>query len=149
MTNSNTADLLLFTIVNSVNILTFFLFISRMKWPNLVHKLAIASVVMAVPTIVVAVHNAIAGREWLYWVMPFIFIAWAVFALIFDIIRRIEFRQPKNPKILVPFLLLYYIGLIGMGVLTWRIGFIFWIITVFTFTLQLGGTAYAFRHRKG
>ena len=112
--NSNIADLLLFAVVNTTNILTFFVFVSRVKWTSAGYKLAIATVVMAIPTIVIVVLNANAGREWLYLVMPLIFIAWAIFTLITDIIRNIEFRQPRKPKILVPFLLLFYIGLGGM-----------------------------------
>ena len=149
MINSNIADFLSFAVVNAVNIMTFFVFISRVKWPNIGYKLAIAIVLMAIPTVVVAVLNATAGREWLYWVMPLVFVAWIIFALIADIILKIEFRQPRNPKILVPFLLLFYAGLVGMGVLTWRIGLVFWVIIVATFALQLVGMAYAHRHGKG
>ena len=149
MINSNIVDFLSFAVVNAVNIMTFFVFISRVKWPNIGYKLAIAIVLMAIPTVVVTVLNATAGREWLYWVMPLVFVAWTIFALIADIILKIEFRQPRNPKILVPFLLLFYAGLVGMGVLTWRIGLVFWVITVATFALQLFGMAYAHRHGKG
>jgi len=149
MINSNIADFLSFAVVNAVNIMTFFVFISRVKWPNIGYKLAIAIVLMAIPTVVVAILNTTAGREWLYWVMPLVFVAWTIFALIADIILKIEFRQPRNPKILVPFLLLFYAGLVGMGVLTWQIGLVFWVITVATFALQLVGMAYAHRHGKG
>jgi len=147
--NSDTADLLLFAVVNTTNILTFFIFVSRVRWPNAGYKLAIATVLMAIPTTVIAVLSATAGREELYIVMPLIFIAWAILTLIVDVIRNIEFRQPRKRKILVPFLLLFYIGLGGMGILTWRMGFTFWVITAITFAIQFGGMAYAFRHGKG
>ena len=147
--NPEIADFLLFTVVNTTNILTFFVFVSRVKWPGAGYKLAIATVLMAIPATIIAVLNATAGREWLYWIMPLIFIAWAILTLIVDIICKIEFRQPRKLKILVPFLLLFYIGLGGMGVLTWRISFALWAITAVTFTLQFSGTAYAFRHGKG
>ncbi|MFC1938891.1 hypothetical protein ACFLWM_01900, partial [Chloroflexota bacterium] len=138
--NSNIADLLLFAVVNTTNILTFFLFVSRVKWPSAGHKLAIATVFMAIPAAIVVVLNATAGREWLYWIMPLIFIAWAILTLIVDIIRNIEFRQPRKLNILVPFLLLFYIGMGGMGILTWRISFTLWTITAVTFALQFIGT---------
>jgi hypothetical protein len=44
MINLGIADLLLFSVVNAMNILTFFIFVSRVKWPNIVHKLAIAMI---------------------------------------------------------------------------------------------------------
>ena len=103
--NSNTADLLLFAVVNTTNILTFFIFVSRFRWPSAGYKLSIATILMAIPTIVIVVLNTTAGREWLYSVMPLVFITWAIITLIVDIIRRIEFRQPRKLKILVPFLL--------------------------------------------
>ena len=147
--NSETVDLLLFTVVNTTNILTFFVFVSRVKWTSAGYKLAIATVVMAIPAIVIVILNATTGRELLYLVIPLIFIAWAILALLTDVIRNIEFRQPRKLKILVPFLLLFYIGLGGMGMLTWRIGFTFWVITAITFALHFSGMAYAFRHGKG
>ena len=149
MINPGIADWLLFSVVNATNILTFFIFVSRVKWPSVVHKLAIATILMAIPAIVVAFLNKTAGREWLYWAMPIIFVAWAVLALVIDIIRQQEFRQPRNLRLLAPFLILFYVGLGGMGVLTWRIGFTFWVVTAITFALQFFGTAYAHRHGKG
>ena len=149
MTDTSVHDSLLVAVVNATNILTFFIFISRVKWPNSHSKLAIATIVMAIPAIVIASLNKAAGREWLYWVMPLVLIAWAVLAFIVDIIRKREFRQPRDTRILVPFLLLFYIGLGGMGILTWRMGFDVWILTAATFTLHFVGMAYAFRHGKG
>jgi len=148
MINLGISDLLLFSVVNAVNILTFFIFISRVKWPSIAHKLAIATILMAIPAVVVAFINKTAGCEWLYWVMPIVFVTWAVLALVVDIIRKQEFRQPRNLRILAPFLILFYVGLGGMGGLTWRIGFTFWVVTAVTFALQFGGTAYAHRHGK-
>jgi len=149
MTDIIVPDLLLVSVVNATNILTFFIFISRVKWPNSHSKLAIATIVMAIPAIVIALLNNTAGREWLYWVTPLVLVAWAVLAFIVDIIRKREFRQPRDTRILVPFLLLFYIGLGGMGILTWRMGFSVWILVVATFTLHFIGMAYAFRHGKG
>ena len=106
MTDLSAADLLLLSVVNTTNVLTFFIFLSRVKWPNTVTKLGIATILMAIPAIVIASLNKTAGREWLYWVMPLVLVAWAVLAFIVDIVRKEEFRQPRNTKILVPFLLL-------------------------------------------
>jgi hypothetical protein len=149
MVNLSMLDWLSFAVVNTVNILTLLIFLARVKSPHLTRPLGIAAVAMAIPAIVLARLSFSAGRTWPYYVMPLIFTAWAVFALVFDLIRKTEFRQPRNPKILVPFLLLFYIGLVGMGILTWRIGLVYWLITAITFALQLSGAAYASRHGKG
>jgi len=143
------SDFILFVVINIVNVSTFLLFVSRVKWPKLTRKLAILTVLMGIPVGVIVFLNVTAGREWFYQVMPSIFVAWTVFALVTDITLKLEFRQPRNLKILIPFLLLFYIGLGGMGVLTWRIGFTFWAITAVAFALQFGGMAYAHRHGKG
>lgn len=84
MINLGIADLLLFSVVNAMNILTFFIFVSRVKWPNIVHKLAIATILLAIPAIVVAFLNKTAGCEWLYWAMPIVFVAWPVLAVVVD-----------------------------------------------------------------
>jgi hypothetical protein len=104
---------------------------------------------MAIPNIVIASLNKTTGREWPYWVMPLVLVAWAVLAFTVDIIRKGEFRQSRSTRILVPFLLLFYIGLGGSGALTWRMGLSAWTLTAATFTLQFAGMAYAFRHGKG
>jgi len=143
------SDFILFVVINIVNVSTFLIFVSRVKWPKLTRKLAILTVLMGIPVGVIVFLNVEAGREWFYQVMPSIFVAWTVFALVTDIKLKLEFRKPRNPKILVPFLLLFYIGLGGMGALTWRVGFTFWAITAATFALQFIGTAYAHRHGKG
>ena len=149
MTTLSLVDLLLVSVVNTTNVLTFFIFLSRVKWPNTEMKLGIATILMAIPATAVAFLNKAASREWVYWVMPLIFLAWAILALVVDVIRKEEFRQPRNTKILVPFLLLFYISLGGMGALTWRMSLGLWALTTATFALQFVGMAYAFRHRKG
>lgn len=142
------SDLLLLFVVYATNILTFFIFVSRVKWLDAERNLSITTVILAIPTAVVASLNMTAEREWPYWVMPLVFVAWAILDLVVDIVRKQEFRQPRNNKILVPFLLLFYVGLGGMGALTWKIGLIFWVVTAATFALQFAGMAYAFRHGK-
>jgi len=149
MTDLNLADVLSLSVVNTTNVLTFLLFLSRVKWPNKEMKLGISTILMAIPAIVIASLNTTAGREWVYWVMPLIFVAWAILALVVDVIRKEEFRQPRNPKILVPFLLLFYISLGGMGALTWQMSLGLWALTAATFALQFCGMVYAFRHGKG
>ena len=146
---SHTLDSVLFIVVNVVNVSTFFLFVSRVKWPKVTSKLAIVTVSMGIPVSVMVFLNVTAGREWFYRLLPSIFVAWAIFALVVDMIRKLEFRQPRNLRILAPFLILFYVGLGGMGVLTWRISFFAWLITAVTFTLQIGGTVYAHRCGKG
>lgn len=148
MTYLSLADVLVLSVVNATNVLTFFIFLSRVKWPDKEMKLGIATILMAIPAAVVTFLNEVAGREWVYWVMPLIFVAWAILALVVDVIHKEEFRQPRNTKILVPFLLLFYIGQGGMGALTWKMGLGFWVLTAVTFALQFYGIGYAFRHGK-
>lgn len=149
VTDLSLADVILIFVVNVTNVLTFFIFLSRLKWPNMETKLGIVTILMAIPAAAVAVLNNTASREWVYWVMPLIFVAWAILALVVDVIRKEEFRQPKNTRILVPFLLLFYIGMGGMGALTWRMSLGLWALTAATFALQFIGMAYAFSHGRG
>ena len=149
MTDLSLADVFVLSVVNTTNVLTFFIFLSRVKWPNIEMNLGVATILMAVPTAAVTFINKTASREWVYWVLPLVFVAWAILALAVDVIRKQEFRQPRNAKILVPFLLLFYVGLGGMGALTWKMGLGLWALTAATFALQFYAMGYAFRHGKG
>jgi hypothetical protein len=72
-----------------------------------------------------------------------------VFELILDYVKKIEFRNPRKLKILVPYLVMYYVSIILMWGLTWTLGILFGIITGITYFLQLGFAIYAGKHGVG
>ena len=138
-----------FIIINIFNLTVFLLFVSRVKKPKLSRGIGLFNIALGIPVFIIALFNFILLRDWWYWVYPFLLIAFILFSLIVDYIKKIEFRNPRKLSILIPFLLLFYISIILMWGLTWILGAIYGIITGITYFLQLFGAYYAGKHGVG
>ncbi len=142
-------DLILFITINSANIIISAIFILRVKKPGIEHGLGVFYLVLGIPTLIITVLNIFFQREWWFWIFPTIFLIFIVFELIVDYVKKIEFRNPRNNRILVPYLILYYVSIILMWGLTWTLGVLFGAITGITYFLQLGCAIYAGKHGVG
>ena len=111
--------------------------------------MGILYLVLGIPTLIIAITNILFQREWWFWIFPSLFLIFIVFELIIDYIKKIEFRNPRNKRILVPYLILYYISIILMWGLTWTLGISYGAITGITYFLQLGCSIYAGKHGVG
>lgn len=140
---------IIFFCVNSINILTFFLFVSRVKWPAIENNLGIATLLLSIPLLFAGTYNLIINRTLLFWGPSLIYVAWAILAFIVDFRLKIEFRNPPKAKILVPFLMLFYVSIGGMALSMWRVNFYLWLISGITTALNIYGSIYAARHGKG
>jgi hypothetical protein len=136
-------DLLLFFIINIANIDIAIIFLARVKKPGLESGLGIIYIALSIPTLILIILNIVFLREWWFWVFPSIFFIFVIFEIMVDYVKKIEFRNPRKKKILVPYLLLYYISIILMWGLTWTLGILFGAITGITYFLQLGCSIYA------
>ena len=142
-------DLLLFLIINSANIIISCIFLLRVKKSQLERVLGILYISLGIPTFVITIFNLYFQREWWYWVYPSLFLIFIVFELIIDYINKIEFRKPRNSRILVPYLILYYISIILLWGLTWTLGIVYGAITGINYFLQLGCSIYAGKQGVG
>ena len=142
-------DLVLFFVINSANIIISTIFITRVKKPEIEKILGILYNALGIPTVVIIILNLYFQREWWFWLIPLLFFCLILFDLIVDYVKKIEFRNPKNPRILVPFLTLYYCSIILMWGLTWILGAIYGAITGITYFLQLACSIYAGKHGVG
>lgn len=142
-------DLIIFIIINSANLIISTIFIIRVKKPGMEHSIGILYVGLGIPTLIIIISNIYFQREWWFWVYPLLFLIFITFELIVDYIKKIEFRNPRNIRILVPYLLLYYISIVLMWGLTWTLGVLYGAITGITYFLQLGCSAYAGKHGVG
>ena len=138
-----------FIIINLFNLTVFLLFLSRVKKPEFSRGIGLFSLILGIPIFIIAIFNLILLREWWYWVFPFLLIAFILFSLIVDYIKKIEFRNPRKLSILIPFLLIFYISIILMWGLTWILGVVYGSITGITYFLQLFGAYYAGKHGVG
>jgi hypothetical protein len=125
------------------------MFIGRVKNQSMADISGKLFIILGVPLFLIVLGNLFLLREWWYWIFPSILISFMVFSLMVDYIKKVEFRNPRNYRILIPFLLLYYIGLILTWGITWAIGVIYGIITMISYFMQLGASIYAGKHGVG
>ncbi len=142
-------DLMEFIIINLFNLSIFALFLSRVIKSEVSKKIGIFSLLLGIPTLILAIINLIFMREWYYWFFPLLLVGFILFTLIVDYIKKIEFRNPRKKSILIPFLILFYVSIILMWGLTWALGVIYGGITAITYFLQLFGAYYAGKHGVG
>ncbi len=95
------------------------------------------------PALVIAIIGAIQGFGVSFGLAPLLYAAFALFALIVDVILKIEFRNPRRLVILLPFLLLYFVPLMMMWGMMWLLGLGFWIITGATYFAMVVASFYA------
>jgi hypothetical protein len=142
-------DISEFNVINIFNVSIFFLFLSRVKKPEISNKIGIFTLTLGIPILIYGIINILLFREWWYWVFPLLFIGFILFTLVVDYLKKVEFRNPRKLSILIPFLLLFYISIILMWGLTWILGVIYGVVTMFTYFLQLFGAYYAGVHGVG
>lgn len=138
-----------FIIINVFNLTVFALFLARVRKPEISKKIGTFSLILGIPTLVIAILNLLLLRAWWYWAFPLLLIAFIIFTLVVDYIWKIEFRNPRRLSILIPFLILFYVSIILMWGLTWILGVAYGVITGITYFIQLFGAYYAGKHGVG
>ncbi|MBE0696518.1 MAG: hypothetical protein IH586_06310 [Anaerolineaceae bacterium] len=135
-------DLAVVLAANLMNLLLVGMFILRAKHrPSAARIAGWMAVSMAIPLLAALVVNLLAQREWPFWLLPLITIAYCVLELLLDGILKIEFRQSR---LLGPYLALYYLGLMAMIGYAFLVGKPFGFITLLTYFVNLGATAFSY-----
>ncbi len=140
-------DIGIFVIANLINLLLIGIFLSRPKGLKKVeHVLGLFLVAMILPVGVAIVLNILGEREWWTIFLPMILILFLKIELFFDYILKLNFRKTR---LLWPYLLLYYLAMIGY---TFLISKPFGFVTLGTYFLGLFATWYSYSkvgHGKG
>jgi hypothetical protein len=139
----------IFILAVFINTLSTMLFLGRIYWPAQTGFLGAITIALGIPAFGLAMWAALAGFEFSYWLFPLLYSFFAVFALIVDYVLNIEFRQPRRLEILVPFLLLYFISLIGMWGMLWNLGIVYWAIAGVTYFAMVASSIYTARKGYG
>lgn len=135
-------DTALFLIANLVNILLMGIFLAR-PWGlrRLERILGLLSIALALPVGFAVVVNALGGREWWTIALPSLLVAFLIVELILDYILRLPFR---SSRLLGPYLLLYYLSLMGMIGYAFLVSEAYGFITLATYFLNLLATWYSY-----
>ena len=135
-------DITLFVIANLVNLLMVGIFLARPKGLERVEfVLGIVVVAMALPVGAAVISNILGKREWWTTVLPLLLLLFLVIELLFDYILKIDFR---STALLWPYIIVYYLGLMGMVGYSFLIGKPYGFVTLGTYFLNLFATWYSF-----
>jgi hypothetical protein len=137
-----TIDLGVFIIANLVNILLVGIFLARpMGFKKVEYILGLVMVSLILPVGFAVLLNALRRREWWTIVLPLLLILFLVIELLFDYILKLDFR---STALLWPYLLVFYVALMGMIGYSFLVKKSFGYVTLCTYFLSLLATWYSY-----
>ena len=135
---SQFVDLVFVVIANLVNLLVAALLVVRVRgWATVERGLGIAVMAMAVPVGAGMVLNALARRPWWTVALPALLVLFCGVELTLDYILDLDFRYTR---LLWPYLMSYYLALIGMMGYAFGVGKAHGFITLGTYLVNLAAT---------
>lgn len=134
---TSAADWLLFASVLLINLGSAAVFWARVRRPHWVATASLIVISAALPVAIVGLLNALAGRSIAHWGIPLGYVIWAVGAYLVDHRLKIEYREPRRPLVLGPYLVLFYISVIALWALTWPLGVWAWLPTTASYVLHI------------
>ena len=146
---SSAADWLLFASVLIINLSSAVGFWGRSRRPAWVGAAGLVVIGAALPVAVVAILNSPDGRGTAYWAIPLGYVVWALGAYLLDYRFKIEFRDPRRPLIFGPYLILFYVSVIGLWGLTWPLGMWVWLPSAASYVLHIAAMIDAQTHGHG
>lgn len=124
-------------VVNVVNLAQALGFASRRTHGMAVnHAAGYVIAAMALPATAALVGYARAGSPW--WVGPAVFDGFVALMLVVDYLRPVQFRNPRRPVLLVPYLLLFFGSILLMGLSMYELNRGLWLCTVATTAALIG-----------
>jgi hypothetical protein len=125
------AALTTWVVVNIVNLTQTVGFASRRTHGMAVnHAAGYLVAALAVPATAALVGYAASGSAW--WLGPALFDGFVALMLVVDYLRPVQFRSPRRPSILVPYLLLFFGSIVVMGISMFGVNRGLWLVTVAT-----------------
>jgi hypothetical protein len=143
------AVLTVWIVVNAVNVLQGVGFATRTVDPGINHALGLGIVTLAVPAGCALVAFVRSRAGWRHVAGPAVFIGFVAFSIVVDYWLHLEFRAPRDPAILAPYLGLFFGSILLMGLPMFRINRRRWALTVATTALLLGTMLWAMSQGVG
>ena len=139
------AALTIWGVVNAVNLLQAAGFLSRVLTSDraINHLLGHAIIALAVPAAIAAVAFVRAGASWRQWIGAVVYLAFVALEVVVDYAWPVEFRDPVQYGILVPYLLLFFGAILLMGLPMFRLDRRLWFVTLVTTILLLASMGVA------
>ena len=138
-------DLGVFGIANLINVLLVVIFLARAgtgtRDTRAENIAGWVIVTMIFPLTVALIVNAIGKRGGWLWILPLITVAFLIVEFVLDYALKIDFR---STGLLVPYLLLYYLGQFAMVGYTFMVGKPYGFVTLITYFINLAATFYSY-----
>jgi energy-coupling factor transporter transmembrane protein EcfT len=136
-------DLAVVVIANLLNLILTLIFLNRVfgrtEWE---HWLGYGTLIMILPLTIIAVANLNEKRNWAFWVLPLVMVAYLVVEFVLDYWLKFNYRQTAW---LGPYLLVYYVALFAMIGYAFLAGKTYGFITLITYFINLAATFYSYR----
>jgi hypothetical protein len=133
----------IWVVVNLVALLQAVGFVSRLWDRTINHRLGVVIAVLAVPATWALVEFARARAGWRLLIGPVAFDLFVLLMLAVDFIWTVEFRTPRRPAVLIPYLVLFFGSIVLMGAPMYRVDRRRWLLTALSTSLLVIGMAVA------
>ncbi|NCD19709.1 MAG: hypothetical protein EOL89_06975 [Actinobacteria bacterium] len=145
------APVVIWAVVNGVNLLQGIGFLSRVRTRDIAanHALGFGILALGLPALVALAALLLEGAPVLHWVGAAVLLAFLALMLWVDYLRPVEFRSPRRPGILVPYLLLFFGAILLMGLPMYTLDRGLWLVTVATTVFHLSAMGAAIRSGVG
>jgi hypothetical protein len=130
-------------VVNLVNLLQAAGFATRVVDPNINRILGAGIIALGIPAGLALLSFIRSNSGWRFSAGPVCFIVFVTTSFVVDYLLEVEFRMPRRPEILVPYLMLFFGSIVLMGAPMLRIDRRLWGVTVVTSLILVGAMAYA------
>lgn len=134
-------DLAVVVVVNLFNLMVVGLMLARVA--QIDYNLSIPLIAMALLLIAASALNILWKREKWFHILPLILAVYILFEWSLDYVFKVEFR---STWLLGPYLLLFYAGQMGMIGYSFLVKKGYGVVTLVTYFLSLGATAYSYMH---
>ncbi len=139
-------DLGVFAVANVINLLLVVMFAARGRRNEKVERVAgLIIVFLGFPLIAASVLNALGRRAAWAWGLPLLMAAFCLVEYLVDYALKVDFRSGRAMK---PYLILFYLALMAMIGYSFLVEKTFGYVTLATYFLQMGATAYSFGRVK-
>jgi hypothetical protein len=139
--NYHSVDRVVFSIANLLNIIMVVIFFSRIKGLPRLEVVGLVWVAFIILLTIVVVLNIKGKREWWEIVIPLFLISFLILEVALDYILKLDFR---NTRLLGPYLLMYYLSIMGMIGYSFRIGKAYGFVTLATYFLSQIAAFYSY-----
>jgi hypothetical protein len=139
----------IFALATTVNVVAGGMFLARIYRPRWASPLGVVAILLGVPALALALAGAASGVSWTRWLFPLLYAVFAVVTLLLDFILKVEFRAPRRPRILVPYLILYYFPLVAMWGMLWDLGLVYWAVNGASYLGMVFASLWAVRKGVG